>query len=130
MISARGLSLKLKDFEFILSANVLKTILDVTGPASRILQSVASDLAISTHLIKTSISKLESIRGEDCAWDGLLSKAETFADSNNVPSQLQMKRNKKTPRQPGELATDDRPTDPLQAFKINAIYSCLDTVIS
>jgi len=62
--AARGLMIRVKDFEVILSIKVLMLIFTVTGPPSRILQSVASDLSISTHLIRDCITRLEEIRDD------------------------------------------------------------------
>ena len=62
--TAKGLALRLKDFEVTLSIHLLIVIFTVTGPASRILQSVASDMSVSTHLISECIARLEAIRSD------------------------------------------------------------------
>jgi hypothetical protein len=62
--TAKGLALRMKDFEFVLSIHLLIVIFTVTGPVSRILQSVSSDMAISTHLISDCIARLEDIRSD------------------------------------------------------------------
>jgi len=58
-----------------------------------------------------------------------VSKAQSFASDNDIATELASKRPMKTPRRPGEQATDDRPTDAILLFKAEVYYYCLDTVI-
>ena len=128
--AARGLLVRLKDFEVILSVHVLRLVFQVTGPASRILQSTTADYAIATHLIRTCISKLEDMRSEQSsAWTDLWDCAGNFASENDISPHLPSARPRKTPRRAGEQAVDERAVDACQLFKTGVFYYCLDTVI-
>jgi hypothetical protein len=128
--AARGLLKATADFEVILCIFLLKTIFHETGPTSRILQSVASDMSIAMQLIKSCITRLQSIRNEDAVWCDLLQKARKFAEDHNIATDLQSVRVRRTPRMPGELAVDEPIADPIQRFKTGVFSVCLDTVIS
>ena len=126
--AAKGLLMRLQNFEVILSVHTLRHVLQVTGPSSRILQSVAADFAISTHLVSTCISKLEEMhREESLTWDEMLDNARIFASDNDIEASLLSKRPKKTPKRPGEQVTDERPLDPYQSFRVGVFYYALDT---
>ena len=129
--AARGLYMRVNEFDVILSVHILKCIFDVTGPVSRILQSKASDLAISSHLIATSLEKLQQMRVDESVWQDVLLTAQNFAQNHGIERHaLPQRRQKKTPRRSGELTFDERQTDPEQAFKTEVYYLCLDTVIT
>lgn len=127
--TARGLYVRVNEFDVVLSLHILKSIFQVTGPVSRILQSKASDLAISTHLITSCIEKLQQTRQDDSSWEKLLETAQNFSAHHNLATTLPQKRVTKTPRRPGEITTDERQTNPEQAFKTEVYNFCFDTVI-
>ena len=143
--TARGLLLRMTQLDVIAAVHILHKIFQVTGPASRILQSVACDLSIATHLIKCCTDQLEALRlsdtdrvttdnGEDqklTTWEELRVTIMSFAAEHNLTEMLSRsmhKRATKTPRRPGELASDERPTDRMEGLK-SVFYRCLDTVI-
>ena len=128
--TARSLYVRVNEFDVVLSLHILKSIFQVTGPLSRILQSKASDLAISTHLITSCIDKLQQTRQDESSGEKLLKTAQNFSAHHNIAATLPQKRLKKTPRRPGEVTIDERQTNPEQAFKTEVYNFCLDTVIS
>ena len=128
--AARGLFVRMNEFDAILSLHVLKSIFQVTGPVCLILQSKASDLAISTHLISSCIDRLQQARQVESSWKKLLETAQHFSAHHNIPTTLPQKLLKKTPRRPGEVSIDERQTNPEQAFKVEVYNFCLDTVIT
>jgi hypothetical protein len=98
--AARGLYMRVNEFDVILSVHILKSIFDVTGPVSRILQSKASDLAISSHLISTSLCKLEQMRADESAWQDVLLRAQNCSHNNGIerptlPQRRQEERNER-----------------------------------
>ena len=60
--SASGLLTSIQNFSVIMGLFVLKSIFEETGPASRKLQSVASDLGVSSVLIEKCIDTFQKRR--------------------------------------------------------------------
>lgn len=83
----------------------------------------------SSSILPTAAGNAPVSAKEVTEWDKLLNKAQAFASDNGIATELPSKRPRKTPRRPGEHATDDRLTDPLLLFKAEVYYYCLDTVI-
>lgn len=76
-------------FEFILTLHlhVLQLIFKNTGPASRILQSIAADMAISTTIIENSISTLSRYRtNSTTTFDKVM--ADAFVNARNIDDKL------------------------------------------
>jgi len=57
MSSAEGLLTRLRTFQFIVSLHLLKLVFKTTGPASRILQSIAADVAVSMQVVANALSE-------------------------------------------------------------------------
>lgn len=130
--TATGLLLRMKEFDVIAAVHILYLIFRTTGPASRILQSVAADLAITSQVIKSCMTQLQEIRTKDSSWADLLNKIKSFAEKHGLSSLTRVfsqKRVTRTPRRPGELAEDERCPDKVEAFKRDVFFKCFDTVI-
>jgi hypothetical protein len=124
--SASGLYKRIHDFGVILCLFVLRSIFEVTGPVSRKLQSVATDLAVSTALIANCIDTFQQRRDSaDVLWDSLVVKASTFATDNGIEPEFPATRIKMTKVIPGENAQDERIQDKRKAFKTTCFFSQL-----
>lgn len=129
--SADGLLRKMSTFEFILTLHVLQLIFKNTGPASRILQSIAADMAISTTIIENSISTLSRYRtNSTTTFDKVMADAKSFANAHNIDDKLAASRVRRVPRLSGEDALDDPVTDATERFRIAVFNVSLDCVVS
>jgi hypothetical protein len=109
---------------------VLRSILRVTGPVSRMLQGVGTDLAIASTLIEACINQFRKCIGSvDDAWEKVLSDARAFAAKHGIEPKLHQKRQRKTKKMPGEQCSDERVVDDDQALKVNVYIRSLDTVL-
>jgi hypothetical protein len=129
--SAEGLLKKLSTFEFIATLHVLQLIFKTTGPASRILQSVATDLAISTQIVSNSIVILQQYRSDSLlTLNKVMTNAKTFASARGIQTKLPAPRTRRVPRQPDENAADEPIIDEYERFRVEVLNVCLDTVIA
>ena len=128
--SAEGLLRKMSTFEFIATVHVLQLIFQTTGPASRILQSVACDMAISTQIIANSIVVLQQHRSDSHKLDNLMTEATKFAEAHGVKAELPITRTRRVPKQSDDNAVDYTITDPNERFRVDVFNVCLDTVIA
>lgn len=129
--SADGLLRKMSTFEFILTLHVLQLIFKNTGPASRILQSIAADMAISTKIIENSITILNQYRTDSSAtFNKVIADAKYFANAHNIDDKLTASRVRRVPRLSGEDALDDPVTEAVERFRIAVFNVSLDCVVS
>jgi len=130
--TARGLLVEMKEFDVILTVHILNVIFHITGPASRILQSVAVGLAIASKQIRSCITQLQEARENDLSREDLAIKVQLFTDKHdpgNTADAFQQKTNEKTPHRAGESDHNEPDADRLQTLKVDVFFKCLDNVI-
>jgi len=127
---ASGLLKRLDEFDVIVCMFVLRSILRVTGPVSRMLQGVGTDLAIASTMIEACIQQFRKCRSSvDDAWEKVMADARTFAEKHGIEPKLHQKRQRKTKKMPGEQCSDERVVGEDQALKVNVYIRALDTVL-
>jgi len=84
--AAECLLKKLQEFDFIISLHMLKLIFQTTGPASRIIQSVAVDMAVSAQIVCSSIDAIE--QHHQNKWDAVVDDATKFASHHRINQQF------------------------------------------
>jgi len=82
--TARGLLVEMKEFDVIFTVHILNVIFHITGPASRILQSVAVGLAIDSKQIRSCITQLQEARSNDSSREDLAIKVQLFTDKHDL----------------------------------------------
>lgn len=129
--SANGLFLKLQDARCIMTLIFLQRILRITGPVSRILQSISSDLSIVVTLIDGCIKQLTQLRDKvDEFFEDIKSEMSRFCAEHNIDPQLKSVRPRKRRKMSDEQANDERITVAESAFKIDVVIRCLDVLLS
>jgi hypothetical protein len=130
---ARGLTVRLRDFRFIITLFVLKKIFTVAGPVSRQLQGVAVDLAQAAKLIADCRSKFEDMRlhcsrTDDSSWNDLVEEARVFAIEHDIETQI-AERQRKKKMMHDEQAVDEAPSGE-QRLKVCMFLPILDQICS
>jgi hypothetical protein len=126
--SATGLRVRLNDFRVILCLYVLKLIYQVTGPASRQLQSIAIDLSSAALLLNDCKQQFDKIRQNAAdVWNQTLKDAVNFAEQHGVTPELQQQRSRKKKKMAGEVS-DDFTLSGLERFRVETFLCVIDQV--
>ena len=108
VVIATNLLKRIDDFELIVCLFILRKILNITGPVSRLLQGVACDLEVALTLVKQCLSKFTHLRQTiDNPWQNIVLEAKKFASSHDIQVEFPKNRLRKEKRMPGERAVDE-----------------------
>jgi len=115
---------------FIMTAISFKTVFDVLSPLNTILQSSDLDLFAAIHSISNAQSKINNLRQKDGVFESLMTKVNDFiSDKEFIFSDLQDKRIHRKKKMPGENSNDCPIVCPVQKFKVETFFRCLDVLI-
>jgi hypothetical protein len=123
---AKQLKNKIDKLEFVLFIVMWERVLRAINSASNELQSQKIDLSVASRLLSCALSELVILRS---SWNSVLLTATALAQSWSSSVTFENKSNRKTKRFFDELSTDQRLTDPEEAFKINVFYQTVDNAI-
>jgi hypothetical protein len=90
------------------------------------LQSQKIDLSVASRLLNCALSEVVILRS---SWNSVLLTVTALAQFWSSSVTFENKRNRKTKRCFDELSTDQRLTDPEEAFKVNVFYQTVDNAI-
>jgi len=129
--SAAGLLQRIQEYDVIVCIYILRSFLAKTGPVSRLLQGVATDLAVVATLINGCIDHFRKCRlSVDHRWTEIMQEAKEFADKHNLSSNFIEKRQRRTPRMAGENVSDERIQTAEAHIKNNVFIVSLDTLLA
>ena len=123
---AKTLKNKIDKLKFVIFILMWERVLRAINNASRELQSQKIDLPVASRLLNCALSELVILRS---SWNSVLLTATALAQSWSSSVTFENKRNRKTKRFFYELCTDQRLTDPEEAFKVNVFYQTVDNAI-
>jgi len=108
-----GLIQYLESFIFLLTANVFKKIVDYVEPVSRALQAHNIDILTAIDFFKKSEKNISNLRC-DTILQSLYTVKTTAQDLNfEIELNLPTKRQRKVPRQSGQMNSDDPINNPI-----------------
>jgi len=114
---------------FLYTCFVFKRIFGLLDPLSKILQAIDTDLIIASEMIISKKNQLLKLRDE---FDSIIFEVNKFievhSEENFTFTPLSQKRHRKRKRMPGEQASDEPTTDPLNNFKYHTFYIVIDII--
>jgi len=122
-----GLIQYLESFIFLLTANVFKKNFDYVEPVSRALQAHYIDILTAIDFLKKSEKNMSNLRC-DTIFQSLYNTVKTTAQDLNFEIELNLptKRQRKVPRQSGQMNSDD----PINSYKVNTYFIIIDRVLT
>ncbi|XP_072156690.1 zinc finger MYM-type protein 1-like [Bemisia tabaci] len=124
---AQNLLKRLEKFEFVFLLVLHTFILESVNPVSKQLQSKDADLFKAHEWLKNASDKLSHFRNH---FNDAYIVAVSVAQEWGVTCEFQNKRHRKVTKHFGEIAEDERLSDPLKYFETAVFYGTLDIVLS
>ena len=112
---AKTLKNNIDKIEFVIFIVMWERVLRAINNASRELQSQKIDLSVAFRLLNCALSELVILRR---SWNSVILTVTALAQSWSSSVTFENKQNSKTKRFFDELSTDQRLTDPEEAFKV------------
>ncbi|KAL4152763.1 hypothetical protein QTP88_000596 [Uroleucon formosanum] len=117
---------------FVMSAIFFQKLFNILAPLNTLLQSKDLDLLAAVNGIDEAQKKLTQVRQNDKTYDNLIHEANHFIKENNqfIFSELKINRIRKKKKMSGEMSNDEPITDPVNKFKCDTYFKCLDVTIT
>lgn len=115
---------------FVLTSLVFTKVFDITSPLSKFLQGKNVDLLAATNYVQNSLMKIEDLRN-DFQFQNLIIQKDEFIElkKNDFSfTPLIQVRSRRIKKMPGELASDESLTEPINTFKIKTYITIIDIV--
>lgn len=127
---AQGLLNSINKFEFLLMLEIWIPILSELNSVSEYLQMKWMDIVTASAMVTSVIDKIAKARSEDHFKECVDAATEVATEEDLPHNSFTPKRIRKRKKMPGELASDEAPTDLQERFKTEVYNTIYDRILT